>query len=950
MSEAPISVFISYSHKDEEFLGDLKAHFALLVREKEIVAWHDRKILGGNDWADEIDENLESAHLILLLVSSSFMDSEYCYAREMTRAMERHQEGSAHVLPIFLRACDFGTAPFGKLQGLPRDARPVTMWPDRDAAYLHIVKELRSVVAQLKKQRESPQPVEIATSGRIFTVPYPRNPFFTGREGALRNLAAQLKAGGKAALGQVESAKLPQLNRAAISGLGGIGKTQTAVEYAYRHRDEYQAVFFVRSASESELITGFAAMAGVLKLPQAKDQDQTAAAQASRRWLAANDGWLLILDNADTPSLLENFLPTDCRGHVIVTSRDSVFAPLHILAPELLAPPPTAEALDFFLLRTQRGAIDSQERQAAAELAEELGCLPLALEQAGAYLVATRANFATYLASYRQRGLELLSRGRPEIAGHPDPVATTWSLNFEEVEKDSPASADILRAAAFLAPDEIPEELFVEGRDALSPRISAALQTGDPLAFSELIAPLLRYSLVNFDATRRVIGIHRLVQEVLKAGVGEERIAQIEKVIKALRSSFPEPEFETWPVYERLLPHLLVTAKLAEESLDLAWLLNAGSVYLAEVARYSESEPLVRRSLRIREALLGEEHPDVATSLNSLGQLFWHQGRYADSEPLLTRALAIREEKLPPEHPDLALSLNNLSVILLERGRLTESEPHFTRSLEIRERVLGSKHPDVAQSLNNLANLYRKQGRFAEAEPIVRRTLAISEMTKGADHPDVARSLCLLAGLYADQRRPAQAEPVVIRALSIYEKILGLDHPDVATALGNLANLLQDQGRLADAERLHWRSLAIREKVLGFEHPDLATGLSQLGNLYMKQGRLNEAEQLYRRSLAIREKALGAEHPDFANSLSNLARLLQLKGKQPAAEVLYRRAQAILEKVHPEGHSSLVSVLERLSGLLLKSSHVKEGKKLASRAKKMKERLVARERERAAGQ
>ena len=686
-------------------------------------------------------------------------------------------------------------------------------------------------------RNEAPKGFEMARIGGrapIFLVPFPRNPYFTGREDMLQALAEKLSPGGRASIGQM----------AAISGLGGIGKTQTAVEFAYRHRHNYAAVFFVRAETEMELLGGFADIASKLELPEAAGSDQRAAAQATRRWLEANEGWLLILDNADSPELLQSFLPSQARGDVLITSRGRNFVDIGADM-QRLAPLPQTEALLFLLERTGRRNASQAERQAAAELATELGELPLALEQAAAYLVSREASFTDYLAVYRRRGIEMLGQISPEVGTRHDPVAITWALNFRQLEQESRASSDLLKAASFLAPAAIPDELFLEGGSEISEAIAAAVKNGDQLAVNELTAPLLRFSLVERDAENRSISLHRLVQEAVKQNMGDGSGEIVERVVKALRRVFPEPEFRSWPRCERLLPHLLAIATVAQESDDLAWLLGAGASYLQNRARFAEAEPLLVRSLAIREKSLGDDHPLVAESLYNLANLYVDQGRFwADVEPLLERALAILEKSLGGDHPLVAQALNNLAALFADQGRLSEAEPLYERSLAIWEKSLGGDDPDVAQELNNLALLYARQGRFSEAEALYERSLVIREKLRGGDHPDVAQTLNNLAALYADQGRLSEAEPLYERSLAIWEKSLGDDHPDVAQALNNLALLYADQGRLSEAEPLYERSLAIRKKSLGGDHPEVARSLDNLAILRRKQGREVEAKVL----------------------------------------------------------------------------------------------------------
>ena len=216
----------------------------------------------------------------------------------------------------------------------------------------------------------------------------------------------------------------------------------------------------------------------------------------------------------------------------------------------------------------------------------------------------------------------------------------------------------------------------------------------------------------------------------------------------------------------------------------------------------------------------------VATSLNNLAELYRSQGRYSEAEPLLKRSLLIREEQLGADHPDTATSLNNLAGLYESQGRYSEAEPLYKRSLLICEEQLGADHPTTASSLNNLAALYQAQGRYSEAEPLYKRSLLICEEQLGADHPDTAGSLNNLAELYQLQGRYSEAEPLYKRSLSIYEAQLGAEHPSTATSFNNLAGLYYLQGHYSKSEPLYARAIGILLQALGQDHPNTQTGIS----------------------------------------------------------------------------------------------------------------------------
>ena len=683
---ASIEVFYSYAHEDEELVKELQKHLSILKRQGVIREWYDREITAGTDWKGQLDQHLNSSGIILLLVSADFLASKYCYDVEMTRALERHDQGEARVIPVLLRMVDgWQGAPFGKLQSLPTDGKPVTSWKICDEAFADVARGIRNAIGQLGVLQP---PVGTTTVGQAFwNVPHPRNPSFTGREAEIAGLRERLARKRKTALAQ------------AISGLGGIGKTQTAVEYAYRYRDEYKAVLWLNAESPLSLKTGCGDIARQMPLPHdEKDLDQAAA--AVKYWLGTHPDWLLILDNADDPAVLEPFLPTDHEGHILITSRAQDFQHLGILDPVELGELPIEDATAFLLRRCGREGADEAERGAARELAGELDGLPLALEQAAAYIVATRATFQRYLESYRTGGLARLEARRPALGRYPNSVATTWAANFAAVQADSEAAADVLRLSAFLAPDAIPFELLTRGVSQLGPALEAALSRaeGDPLVVNDVLQALGRFSLIRIDGERETFGIHRMVQEVLKDAMDDApRRLWAERAVRAVNQAFPDVEYANWPLCDRLLPHAIAVACWIERDRMVfpaaGRLPNQTACYLRDRAQYAEAEPLYKQAMEIRRTALGERHPDYATSLNNLAVLYHAMGRHAEAEPLYKQAMEICRTALGERHPDYAASLNNLALLYDAMGRHAEAEPLYKQAMEIRRTALGERHP-----------------------------------------------------------------------------------------------------------------------------------------------------------------------------------------------------------------------------------------------------------------
>ena len=726
-----------------------------------------------------------------------------------------------------------------------------------------------------------------------FNVPHPRNPVFSGREELLGDLRKVLTQGSQAALSQ------PQ----AISGLGGIGKTQAAVEYAYRHRDDYRAVLWSGAESRDALVSGFASAARLLELPESDEQDLGVVVQAAKRWLESNRGWLLILDNVEDLKLIKEFVPSNSAGGVLLTTR---LPATGTIAQRVELTKMDVEEGSLFLLRRAKivagaaplEAAGEADRALAAEIHGEVGGFPLALDQAGAFIEETPSSLAEYLELYRGGGKELRA-ARGELSPDHPSVTVTFSLAFEQVSKNSAAAADLVRLCAFLAADAIPEEVFREGAEHLGEELARA--AAEPLPFIEAVKEAGRFSLVERNPADKTLAMHRLVQVVVRDEMdAETRRVWAERAVNALNQAFPWSEYENWGRCERLRSHGLAAAELVTswcfDSRAAGDLLGKLGRYLYDRGLYEEAEPLYQRSLAIREKALGSNHPSVATTLNNLAGLYESQGRYEEAEPLYERSLTISEKALGPDHPSVATTLNNLALLYESQGRYEEAEPLYERSLAIREKALGPEHPTVAVTLNNLALLYESQGRYEEAEPLYQRDLAISEKALGPDHPEVATTLNNLAELYRIQGRYEEAEPLCRRSLAIKEKALGPDHPSVAMTLNNLALLYKSQGRYEEAEPLCRRSLAIKEKALGPDHPSVAMTLNNLALLYKSQGRYEEAEPLYQRSLAIKEKALGPNHPSVATTLGNFAGLLRTLGRVDEAKGMETRAASIRRK------------------------------------------------------
>jgi tetratricopeptide (TPR) repeat protein len=684
--------------------------------------------------------------------------------------------------------------------------------------------ELRiAVMRDEPKITAEPAPVGQAKSKPI-VLPYPSiGDLFKGRDEFMQRLRDSLTRarGGRTAI-------VSQ----ALYGLGGIGKTRAAVEYAWAHADDYTALLFVVAETPEALRRNLAALAGTL-VPQLDTTDDAARLAAVLDWLKVNPGWFLILDNVDgKPALaeVEHLLSGLAGGHVIVTSRladfSGNFQPLEL---DVLM---VEDATEFLLARTagrRRAAPDDEAK--AREVANELGRLALALEQAAAF-IAQRRTFTQYLEQWRSNRDEVLKWFDETVTGYKHPVAVTWQTSVAQL---SDGGRRLLERLAWLAPERVPETL-----------LDVPIPDAEAENLREAYDDLAAYSLVTRDAEGPFFLVHRLVQDVTRRSLaGEARQRSLVAALRWINAAFTGSALDVrnWPTLDPLTPHartVTVHGDAASIPEPTGRLMSQVASLLWTKALHAEAEPLYRRTLAIAENSLGLDHPTVAIRLNNLAQLLQATNRLTEAEPLMRRALTIDEKSFGPDHPDVATDLNNLAQLLQRTNRRTEAEPLMHRALTIDEKSFGPDHPDVATDLSNLAASLYSTNRLVEAEPLMRRVISIFEKNFGPEHPNVGTALNNLAQLLQDTNRLAEAEPLMRHALIIDEKSFGPDHPNVARDLNNLAQLLQATNRFIEADPLMRRAVAIFVEFTrrtGHRHPDLDTVLANYAGLFARMGK-----------------------------------------------------------------------------------------------------------------
>jgi tetratricopeptide (TPR) repeat protein len=807
-----------------------------------------------------------------------------------------------------------------------------------------------------------------------FRVPYARNPLFQGRETELAALFAALPAG----------------PTPAITGTGGLGKTQLAVEVAYRVWEQEVfpgGVFWLSMEQPESVAAQVAACAG----PEGLDLPGWEPGAFERNVAAVRAAWqapiarLLVFDNLEDPALLSAWRPRVGGCRVLITTRNAQWpAALGVRALPLA---PLARAASQGLLLAPRAAAqgttvaallaDPATTYAADAICATLGDLPLALALAAAYLESMPgASLERYLTQVRGDLLAHRSLSPPPgtdlPTGHTPSLGVTFALSYLRLEPAHPGDAlalTLLHRAAHCAPAPIPRRLLAR---------AAGLAPDDPETAEPLDLALAR--LAGLGLIERLpdgaLRLHRLLAAYVRDRAPDPAADQT-AVEEALADEANAANQAGYPLAGLpYLEHLRHAAQLAAPRRDrrASTLFNNLAGMLYSQGDLAAAQPLYERALQLNEGLYGPDHPDVALALNNLallaraqgdygtahallqraraiaerlgdpthqalaytlhnlGLLLYNQGDFAAARPVLEQVLALNEARYGPAHGVVATDLSNLAGVLQEQGAFAAARPLMERALAIRRQQLGAVHPETAASLGNLASLARSEGDLPGARALAEQALAVFEQTLGPQHPTIALSLTNLAALLHDQGELTAARPLYERALAIREQALGPAHPETARSLTNLGRLLQSQGDYAGARSLLERALAIQAQALGPAHPSLAVSLESLGSLLFAEGDYAGAQHFMERVLAMREQMLGPEHPDTASSLSNVATLRHIQGDLPGARPLYERALAIQEQVVGPDHPDTANSLNNLARLLVDEGDVAGARALLTRA------------------
>jgi tetratricopeptide (TPR) repeat protein len=892
----PHDCFLSYSSKDLSLAEAVHAHLVAAGFD----VWLDKiRLKPGFLWHGEIEAACESSRIVLPLLTPNWKVSEWT----------RYETyGAENIIPLLTEGKwdDVTTPPLKRYQNA------ATSYDSSDAAWQALIEGIREILSKPSEKRDD----------RVVLLDHNPIEHFVGRDELLTEIHERLFRSPVAALtqGRIQ----------AVTALGGVGKTTLARHYAEKFWRPYRQIFWVDCRAGLE--TGFARIHDRLR---SGNEFATLPQEVKANWAREElsnpqrELRLLILDNAEDQDSIMPWLPNTGNCHTLITSRFTAWTgAIEKCEVWVLEPGPARE-----LLMKSSGITDSPaenqeaERPHADAVAAKLEYLPLALEQAAAYVRQQPQGFgfAGYLRLYQENERRMLEAGTRGATDYPASVYLTWKATVEKLPQ---GARRILAVHAWVAPLPFPVDLYIKGAEAIAPGARE-------IDVREWIGALVNYSMAQRQPGD-AISVHGLVQAVERHRAAEAG----EGTYTAMRWLFgwhaekPSWEPASRKLWDLLLPHaeaLRAHAAGQPASGDPNVLWKMGEAYNRR-GDYRRAIPSCTECLAIFERVLGTEHPDTLISVNNLAHLYDKQGCSQEAEPLLRRAIKAYERVLGAEHPETLTSVNNLAELHRGQGRYQEAEPLYRRALEAYERVLGAEHPSTLTAVNNLTQLYRSQGRYQEAEPLLHRALEARERVLGAEHPDTLGSVSNLALLYTTQGRYVEAEPLYRRVLEARERVLGAEHPDTLGSVNNLAALYDRQGRYQEAEPLYRRALEARERLLGAEHPDTLQSVNNLASWYYSQGRYQEAEPLLRRALEAHERVLGLEHPDTVISVNNLAGLYYNQGRYQEAEPLLRRALEAHERVLGLEHPDTVISVNNLAALYGRQGRYEEAEPLLRRA------------------
>ncbi|KAJ5644831.1 hypothetical protein N7507_010842 [Penicillium longicatenatum] len=798
----------------------------------------------------------------------------------------------------------------------------------------------------LSAEQREPRPKPITT------VPLPHDPDFVSRD---------------ILFDQIHQKALIPGSRIALVGLGGVGKTQLAIEYCHQRRQQSTDtwILWIHASNLARCEKSLRELADRAKIPGRQDHNANIF-QLVGTWLQDEEigQWVLVLDNVDDDELLRNrtqsndstqpplrYLFQSSNGSIIVTSRNKAVALDIVRHSDIIEVQPMNEGEALNLLQRKLGK--SAEQSSMTQLVKALDYMPLAIVQAAAYITyhMPRCSVLEYLEKVQksdQKAARLLDYEASLLYRDweaKNSVLLTWQISFDYIKRIKPSATDLLSLMSFYDRQGIQESLLrPQASQEVDKKSSHSESQGEDLSddedtssesdaddpFNDDLITLSHYSLITIGEDPSVFTMHRLVQVTVRTWlkVHGQLEQWKEQFINHLYLEFPTGEYRNWGKCRSLFPHIKSAESQRPKSKDSIqqWttLLYRGAWYAQESGHIAESREMASKSREYRQKTYGTDDESTLASTAILADAYRLEGRWKEAEQLQVQVMEAHKMYLGADHPETLISMANLALTYWNQGRWDKAKKLQVQIMETRKTKLGADHPDTLKSMANLASTYWNQGRWDEAKQLQEQVVEISKIKLGAVHPNTLASMANLASIYWNQGRWEEAEQLQVQVMETNKIKLGTDHPSTITSMANLTTTYISQGRWNEAEQLGLQVIGISKKKLGADHPDTLTSMTNLATIYLNQDRWDEAEQLQMQVMEGSKLKNGADHPDTLVITANLAATYYKQGRLDETEKLYIQVMEIYKTRFSADHPNALACMANLASIYWNQSRWEE--------------------------